>query len=71
MVAVEEMDVREVTDLFFTRHAPTDPELRQFDSVLTQLATANILQLMQEHPDKFDARTVTTTAEEAEYRSKR
>ena len=31
--------LREVTDLFFTRHAPTDPELRQFDSVLTQLAT--------------------------------
>src|ERR1700751_3763184 len=31
--------LREVTDLFFTRHAPSDPELRQFDSVLTQLAT--------------------------------
>jgi uncharacterized protein (DUF2336 family) len=31
--------LREVTDLFFTRHAPTEPELRQFDSVLTQLST--------------------------------
>jgi uncharacterized protein (DUF2336 family) len=31
--------LRDITDLFFTRHAPTDPELRQFDGVLTQLAT--------------------------------
>lgn len=31
--------LREITDLFFTRHAPTEPELRQFDGVLTQLAT--------------------------------
>jgi uncharacterized protein (DUF2336 family) len=30
--------LREVTDLFFT-HTPNDPELRQFDVVLTQLAT--------------------------------
>jgi uncharacterized protein (DUF2336 family) len=31
--------LREVTDLFFTRHAPSDPEVRQFDGVLTQLAS--------------------------------
>jgi uncharacterized protein (DUF2336 family) len=30
--------LREVTDLFFTRHAPAEPEVRQFDVVLTQLA---------------------------------
>jgi uncharacterized protein (DUF2336 family) len=31
--------LREVTDLFFSNHAPSEPEMRQFDSVLTRLAS--------------------------------
>jgi uncharacterized protein (DUF2336 family) len=31
--------LREVTDLFFTRNAPSEPEMRQFDEVLSRLAS--------------------------------
>jgi uncharacterized protein (DUF2336 family) len=31
--------LREVTDLFFTQHAPSEPEMQLFDSVLIQLST--------------------------------